>query len=210
MNKIIIYLAQFFAPYIYRLIKINLPNNAQDALDKFEHAVGVVLEHEGVLNDNPNDPGGLTKYGISLAFLKHAGLDVNYDGDINELDVLAITPDKAKEIYKSEWWDKYNYAAIDDIDIATKVFDLAVNMGNYTAHKLLQKAINEVIDGSIEVDGIIGDETLGILNDMIEDDLAEDVLNTIRDLATEFYINLASKSPLLQEFLNGWLKRASS
>lgn len=205
--------AQFLTPYIpylYKYVKKELPVPVQDVLSKFEYAVGVVLKHEGVLSTNKNDPGGITKYGISLAFLKHAGLDVNYDGDINEMDVLAITPSKAKEIYKTMWWDRYQYELINDIDIATKTFDLSVNMGNYAAHKLLQKAINNVTDTKVEVDGIIGKQTLTALNNIINKKQDEQLLNTMRDLAAQFYINLATKHPLLKEFLNGWLRRAAS
>jgi len=31
----------------------------------FDQAVEVILKHEGGLADNPNDPGGITNFGIS-------------------------------------------------------------------------------------------------------------------------------------------------
>lgn len=45
----------------------------------FEDFVKVILKHEGGYVDHPNDPGGATKYGISLRFLQKNGIDLNLD-----------------------------------------------------------------------------------------------------------------------------------
>lgn len=89
----------------------------------FERAVEFVLKHEGGYVDNPNDPGGETKYGIS----KRA---------YPELDIKNLTEEKAKEIYHRDYWLKSGCEKIaSGLDIV--VFDTAVNCGVARASALL-------------------------------------------------------------------------
>ena len=60
----------------------------------FEAAHAHVAKWEGGYFDHPNDPGGVTMYGVSLMFLKGLDLwggDIDGDGDIDRDDVLAVT-----------------------------------------------------------------------------------------------------------------------
>ena len=59
-------------------------------LDTFEEIIDKVIEHEGGYVNDPDDPGGETKYGIA----KKSNPDV---------DIKNLTIEQAKEIY----WDKY-------------------------------------------------------------------------------------------------------
>lgn len=80
----------------------------------FDTAVAFVLKHEGGYVNDPKDPGGETKYGIS----KRA-----YPG----LDIKALTEDGAKAIYRRDYWDKSG--APDMGNLALLHFDTAVNIG---------------------------------------------------------------------------------
>ena len=67
----------------------------------FKQAHAFVRKWEGGFDDHPNDPGGVTNYGVSLAYLKDHGLDIgdiNDDGVIDRKDILAMTPEKAAEL----------------------------------------------------------------------------------------------------------------
>ena len=69
----------------------------------FEAAHAHVAKWEGGYFDHPNDPGGVTMYGVSLMFLKGLDLwegDIDGDGDIDRDDVLAVTKDTARDIFK--------------------------------------------------------------------------------------------------------------
>ena len=62
----------------------------------FERAVEKTLKLEGGFVNDPDDPGGATKYGITEATARAHG----YTGDMRELPL-----DVAREIYKKSYWD---------------------------------------------------------------------------------------------------------
>lgn len=171
---------------------------------KFRYAISVVLKHEGFLSNDKNDIGGVTKYGISLRYLKAIGLDINKDGKIDQQDIFSLTKDKAIDIYYKNWWMKFNYYLLDSYEISTKIFDLAINMGATEAHKLLQKSINNLSENKINVDGILGPSTIKLSNDLDQKELHEEINNE----AFYFYMDLVNLKPKLIKYLKGWLARA--
>ncbi|KKL48233.1 hypothetical protein LCGC14_2327530, partial [marine sediment metagenome] len=96
----------------------------------FDKAIPTILKHEGGYVHDPLDPGGETNFGIS----KRA---------FPELDIKNLTSGQAVDIYRERYWLHHIYDGIVNQDIATKVFDLAVNMGHRAAHRLLQKALRK-------------------------------------------------------------------
>ena len=94
----------------------------------FDRAVALVLKHEGGYVNDSRDPGGETRYGIS----KRAYPDV---------DILRLTEDEAKAIYKRDYWDTLRPDEIPE-PLAICLFDAAVNMGAVTSVRLLQTTLN--------------------------------------------------------------------
>ncbi|NLM40406.1 MAG: secretion activating protein [Firmicutes bacterium] len=160
--------------------------------DKFMKAVEVVLRHEGGYVNDLNDPGGETKFGISKR-------------SYPDLDIKNLTREQAIEIYYNDWWQRYGYGRLQDDTVATKVFDLAVNMGPATAHRLLQEAL-VFLGYDIAVDGIIGPQTIGTANKADP----ERLLQVLRWLAAHHYYRIAAQRTQSQAFLMGWLRRAYS
>lgn len=176
-----------------------------DDNQRWEYAISVILSHEGGLSDHKRDPGGITKWGISLRFLRAIGLDINNDGKIDREDIIGLSKPASKAIYKKYWWDKYKYNDINSLLVATKVFDLAVNMGSYQSHKLLQISINRLQEKPIAVDGILGPVTMASTNKIKESYL----MVGLRKNAAHFYIGLIADKPHLKVFEDGWLRRAA-
>ena len=86
-----------YAPAIFQCGSVFMPNQQE----VFEAAHAHVAKWEGGYFDHPNDPGGVTMYGVSLMFLKGLDLwegDIDGDGDIDRDDVLAVTKDTARDI----------------------------------------------------------------------------------------------------------------
>jgi lysozyme family protein len=156
---------------------------------RFDKAIGTVLEHEGGYTFDPNDPGGETKYGISRKAYP-------------SLDIKALTLDQAKAIYKRDYWI---YSRIEDQDVATKVFDLAVNLGPPAAHRLLQTALL-ALGETVAVDGVFGPQTLAATNRVTP----EQLLQELRAQAAVYYAHTVLTNPSEQKFLLGWMRRAVS
>lgn len=171
-------------------------------MTNFDYAYEVLSEHEGFLSNHPHDPGGITKYGISLRYLRSIGLDVDGDGDVDDADILAITEPVARQIYFENFWKRHGYDRIVDRGLATKVFDLSVNMGYRQAHLLLQRALRAA-GRPVEEDGVLGPQTLAAIS-------AGDpfpVIAALRSEAAGFY-RLLGERPWGKSFLRGWLRRA--
>lgn len=173
----------------------------------FELGIPLVLKHEGVFSEDKDDKGGPTCYGISLRYLEQLGeinkelADINHDGVIDRNDILALTKEDAINIYKTQWWDKYGYGAIEAQCIANKVFDLSVNMGAGRAHRLTQRACGAVlgVNNALVLDGRLGPKTLRVINSL-KDEL---LLSALRQAAELYYLSLNQP-----KYINGWLKRA--
>ncbi len=158
--------------------------------ERFEHAVSFVLAHEGGYSDDADDDGGETKFGISKR-------------SYPDIDINALTVEQAKAIYKRDFWEPQLYKDIKDVNLATKVFDLAVNMGSSWAHRLVQRALRATGQDILE-DGILGPMTLSAIN---KADLT-DLLAALKSEAAGYYRTLAATKPKRAKFLKGWLKRA--
>jgi lysozyme family protein len=81
------------------------------------------LEGGGELVDDPNDAGGLTKWGISQRAYP-------------DIDIKNLTKEQAKEIYKRDYWDTIfalTNPTINNPQVAWKLYDIAVNMGRVKA-----------------------------------------------------------------------------
>ena len=90
--------------------------------ESFDKAFAFVIGAEGKLTDDPKDPGGLTKYGIS-----HRAYPT--------VDIRNLTLDDAKAIYRLDYWDKCDCDNLPyPLDVVA--FDTAVNMGVSVAKKL--------------------------------------------------------------------------
>lgn len=151
----------------------------------FKEAANFVIEHEGGdrLVEDPKDPGGLTKYGISQR-------------SYPKLDIRGLTRDKAESIYFTDYWTKCKCGAFPP-DVGLILFDSAVNQGSTEARILLQKSVG------VMTDGVIGPLTI---------EAVARFHNTTKPhtLATEFVAQRAFHYGLTSKFEYfglGWMRR---
>lgn len=154
--------------------------------DVFDRVIVFTLDNEGGYCNNPSDPGGETNFGITKKSYPF-------------LDIKNLTKKEATDIYKRDYWDPYEFDEINDFFVCRKFFDMSVNMGYSKSAKLLQKA-----QGKLNVDGIIGPVSL----EKINCDNQNDLLARYKSCLAKYYKDLASASPSLEKFLNGWIRRA--
>lgn len=170
----------------------------------FQSCIDSILEHEGGLSIDKRDPGGVTQWGISLRYLRSIGHDVNGDGKIDKEDIIGLPIKGAEGIYRKYWWDKFRYSGFNELIVVEKVFDMAVNMGSMTAHKLLQIAINRLREQPIKVDGLLGGQTFGAANGLDSHELRQQ----LRECAEHRYIEILAANPAMEWCRNGWMNRA--
>lgn len=111
----------------------------------FKDAVDIVIRFEGgdrLVND-PADPGGLTKFGIS----KRA---------YPSTDIANLTREQAEFLYKTDYWTASSCDGF-PWPLSLYVFDAAVNHGTGPAKTMLQEVVG------VPQDGIIGPRTLKTL-----------------------------------------------
>ncbi len=175
---------------------------------KFESAVHVVLDHEGGLTDNPSDPGGITDYGISLRFLRAAGIDgnMNRDNHIGPEDIRALNPTQAKNIYYKYFYKKYNINNVVSTILATSLLDMSVLMGGQEAIELMQMALNKIVESHVIVDGILGSNTLALINMANSYNLN----SRFKDQCILHFQNLVARNGKLEIFMEGWKNRVDS
>jgi len=164
----------------------------------FEIAIQTVLKHEGGYTV---DHAGPTNYGVTLRSLD---VDIDLDGDIDGDDIRAMTIEDAIAFYKRRWWDRYKYYEINHMLLATKVFDLAVNMGSKQAGKLVQRAMR-AFDVRLVEDGVLGPVSFNAINNI---PYRDGLIIGVRCEAAGFYRSLVAGKPKFEEFLKGWLNRA--
>lgn len=98
----------------------------------FDEAFDRLVDHEGGYVNNPNDPGGETKFGISKR-------------SYPTLNIALLNLDMARYIYKRDFWEPLGDNAHPSIKF--EAFDFAVNSGIQTAIRKLQQAIGVADDG---------------------------------------------------------------
>ena len=155
-------------------------------MKNFDEIIEQVLEHEGGYVNDPKDLGGETKYGITKRFYP-------------ELNIKELTIEKAKQIYKQDYWDKNKVESLPQ-NLWHIYFDMCVNMGKRTAVKVLQRAANNK-GRNIEVDGGLGPMTIGALKGV--------ELDRVRAFRVKYYVDLITAKPEQEKFYLGWFRRAT-
>lgn len=118
-------------------------------------ARAIVAREGGFVND-PDDPGGATNHGVTIATLRRLGIDLDRDGDSDIADLRALTPDRAVEIYIRHYFEIPGIAQLPQA-LHPSVFDMYVNAGA-NAVKILQRLLAEFQE-PVTVDGVIGPRT---------------------------------------------------
>jgi len=174
-------------------------------------AAGIVAREGGYVND-PDDPGGPTKHGVTLGTMRRLGLDLTGDGQVTTADVRRLTPEQAAEIYLDHY---YRAPKIDQLPegLRASVFDMYVNAGS-GAVKVLQRLLVEM-GQDLQVDGGIGPQTIRAAfaaEAMAAPGLLADAYGIAR---RNYYYALADARPASRKYARrrdggkgGWITRA--
>ncbi len=150
----------------------------------FDEAIEITLKHEGGYVNDPSDNGGETNFGISSRAYPN-------------IDIKNLTEDEAKTIYKQDYWDKLKADEIESQNVASALFDTAVNMGVRTASKMIQSCLDT------QTDGYIGANSLKAINATNE----ELLLLRFKLAKIARYAYITEKRPANKKYLLGWINR---
>lgn len=175
-------------------------------------ATDIVAREGGYVND-PDDPGGATKHGVTIHTMRRLGLDLTGDGAVTEADVRALTMDQARDIFLKHY---FYGPGIDSLPnpLQASVFDMYVNAGA-NAVKILQRLFN-AMRFDVAVDGVIGPQTADAARQAIA--AAPDHLVDAYGIARRtYYYGLADARPASRKYARrrdggkgGWILRAET
>ncbi|WOC15063.1 glycoside hydrolase family 108 protein [Pseudochrobactrum sp. MP213Fo] len=153
-------------------------------------ALDLMFGHEGGYVNNPKDPGGATKYGITHRTLAaHRGV-----ASATPAQVKALSKEEATEIYRRSYWQQSGGDLL-PVGIDYMAFDYGVNSGPAQAIKSLQRVVG------VFPDGIVGGQTVTAVKAFRGDLVATYATERLR-----FMISLKTWST----FGRGWQKRVVS
>jgi lysozyme family protein len=142
----------------------------------------------GYVND-PDDPGGETKYGIS----KRAHPDV---------DIKNLTEQEAVEIYYYAYWKPILADALPPL-LALALFDWTVHSDRRLVIRVLQRRL-----GGLKADGLIGRRTVNRAWEVAPTPrLAQETACKLVADRVRFLLRLTGLRPKLQKYELGWMLR---
>jgi len=170
-----------------------------------------IVAREGGFVDDPDDPGGATKHGVTIHTMRRLGLDLDGDGDVDGDDVRRVTQDRARDIFLAHYFEAPGLGGLPAALQAT-VFDMYVNAGS-NAVRILQRLLCEM-GFDIAVDGVIGPQTRRAAEAAAAH--APDRLADAYGVARRnYYYRLADRRPASRKYARrrdggkgGWIRRA--
>lgn len=170
----------------------------------------IVAREGGYVND-PDDPGGATKHGVTIHTMRRLGLDLNGDGVVDAADVRALTHAQAVDIFIRHYFEQPRIASLPDM-LQASVFDMYVNAGS-NAVRILQRLLVQM-GHDIIVDGAIGPQTIRAAHAAAAE--APDHIADAYGIARrDYYYALAERRPASRKYARrrdggkgGWIVRA--
>jgi len=161
-------------------------------MNKKQEIIYRTIENEGGYVDNPQRIDQPTNYGITQPTLD------NYNANHPEFNfprtVKQLALPQAQQIYASEYYDNRRISDINNLRIASAVFDMGVMSNFNNVVKLVQKTLNMSMGKNLAIDGKIGNNTIRALNSITPDKI------------DDFMIKLKQNRIKYLRGLPGWIK----
>ena len=170
-----------------------------------------ILAREGGYVNDPDDPGGATKYGVTVHTMRRLGLDLTGDGKVDARDVQQLSRDQAEKIFVQHYFHAPRISELPEV-LHASVFDMQVNAGG-NAVKILQRLFVKM-GFPTSVDGAIGPKTLAVARSAAKA-APNHILDAYGIERRNYYYALADRRPASRKYARrrdggkgGWIRRA--
>jgi lysozyme family protein len=181
-------------------------------MDRVQQLAEEIVAREGGYVNDPADPGGPTKYGVTLSTLRGVGRDLTGDGQVDVADVAALSRDQAVSLFVDRYFHRPHLDLLPDA-LQPPVFDMYVNAGA-SAVKILQRLLRAE-GASLLDDGMIGPATLSAVRAAAARLGPEALANAYSIARRDYYYALAEARTSSRKYVRrrdggkgGWILRA--
>jgi lysozyme family protein len=150
----------------------------------------------GVITNEANDAGGLTRFGLCAKWHPELVAAGFYELTMDAAAARTMAETAYETAYASPLW----LASINAQPIANALLSFAVNMGTFSAVETLQLICGAVADGHM------GSNTVAAVN--AHD--PETLLAAYCAMQANHYRGIVAANPTQQKFLAGWLARVAT
>ena len=164
-----------------------------------------IIRREGGYVNDPDDPGGATKYGVTIHTLR------SIHGAATVEDVKALTVKEAEDIYKRDYFYGPKINKLPE-PLQASVYDMHVNAGT-NAIKILQSLL-AAFDEHVSVDGALGPRSIGAVKRTF-DKAGLYLVDAYGIERRNYYFRLADNRPTSRKYVRtraggkaGWITRA--
>ncbi|EFB4363752.1 glycoside hydrolase family 108 protein [Escherichia coli] len=170
----------------------------------FSKISSVILRHEGGYVNDPNDRGGETNMGITIATWRaYAPIDLGIEATSSTL--RNMTKEQAEIIYYNHYWEPKGFCKLENTKVALMVYDWTITSGR--AVKQIRKMLHDEYNNRLIVNNIMDDDMIHCIN-AVENQ--EQLLSRIAEIRKDYYrsLTITNGEPNAQiKFLNGWINR---
>ncbi|GAA6573962.1 hypothetical protein nublan008_51700 [Klebsiella pneumoniae] len=142
----------------------------------FSKISSVILQHEGGYVNDPNDRGGETNMGITIATWRaYAPSDLGIEATTNTL--RNMTKEQAEIIYYNHYWEPKGFCKLETIKIASMLYDWTITSGRAVTQ--VRKMLHNEYNINLVVSNTMDDDMIHCIN-AIEDQ--EQLLSRIAEV----------------------------
>ncbi|TNV23012.1 hypothetical protein FH968_02930 [Buttiauxella sp. B2] len=164
----------------------------------------VILQHEGGYVNDPNDRGGETNMGITIATWRaYAPSDLGIEATSSTLK--NMTSEQAEIIYYNRYWEPKGFCKLETTKIALMIYDWTITSGRAVTQ--IRKMLHNEHNESLNVSNRMDDDMVHCINAIEDQGL---LLTRIAEIRKDYYRSLTTTNgePNSQvRFLTGWLNR---
>lgn len=158
--------------------------------------VPLILKWEGGFVNDPDDLGGATNMGVTLATYRQYRKSRNLPAPTVD-DLKNLSREEWTDILKTYYWDRWQADRIRDQSIANILVDWVWASGVYGI-RIPQQILN------VSPDGIVGKNTLAALHSYSPQ---AELFDRIKQARFEYINRICTSRPANQKFRKGWENR---